>query len=175
MSKTISIARDKRYPRNMTLFSILLLALSGRRLWHQLQDGDSVFMLNVWIILSIAMLWMLISNLRRWLDSRPALLLTQDHLTDHASLLAVGDIPWSEVRSAEVKKYAGEKQLIISVDRAKDYLKGQTYFKRKMAEQMITDEGTPIVINTRFVQRNPQKVADMINHKVRTRRLKEIV
>lgn len=172
-NKEIIVSKDKSYYRNMAILLPFLLYLGGSRAYQALQaNGIDWLSMNLWLLISLITLVVLIRVLRRWLDREPGLVIKKEGIVDNVSLVQAGLIPWSSITSAEVKTYAGASQFMIHIDQGDRYLKGLSYVNGKMAQQMITDEGTPIIINTKFIKYNGEQLAKVINERLRKHRSK---
>lgn len=98
----------------------------------------------------------------RLIDKTPAFTLTKDGIKDHISIVKAGLIPWEEVIGGEVKDYAGAKQFILLVKNPERHLSSLSNFRKNLANQMIADEGTPIIVNIQFIKYQADKLVNEI-------------
>lgn len=167
MKLPLAIPKDKRYFRNMSLLYPVVIWLGGSRAWKAASAGTDWIVMNVWLVVTLLFLVFFIRTLRKWLDPKPAFLLEKDGLTDNVSIVKAGKIAWEDISGAKYEEYAGAKQVIIDVHSPERYTKYLKYLNGKIADQMITDEGTPIMASDKFIRYDCSKLVDEINKRAK--------
>lgn len=172
MKNELSIPMDKNYYKKMSFLMPLIVLMGANRAWNSLQSGDSLLSMNLWLLMTLISLVIMVRVLLKTFDARPAFLLNKDGLVDNVSITKAGFISWDQILGSEVKDYAGAEQFILKVRDPEKYTEGLKYFNRQMANQMITDEGSPIIVNTRFLKYPSKKLVEVINRSAKVGRLK---
>jgi hypothetical protein len=163
MKLPIIVKMDKRYFRNMALLYPVVLWLGGRKAYMAVTGGTDWISMNVWLLLTLILFVFFIRTVRKWLDPKPGLIIAKEGLTDNASIVKAGLLAWKDVKAARYTDYAGAKQLMIDITNPEAYTKHLKYLNGKVADQMITDEGTPIIINDKFIRYDCSELVTLIN------------
>ncbi len=91
---------------------------------------------------------LLIFLARKLFDTKPALVLTLNGITDNAGLNAAGFIPWSEIAGYDVFEMSGQKTLVVFVNDPDKYASLGNPITRKLNEWNANMVGSPISIST---------------------------
>ena len=156
--KELSIPQNKSYYRNLGFFLPIMEYLAVSRAWQYIRSGDSLWLMNFWIIVALVNTYFLVRVFLKLLDRTPAFTLTKEGIKDHISIVKAGLIPWEEVIGGEIKDYAGAKQFILLVKNPEKHLQSLSTLRKNLARQMITDEGTPIIVNVQFIKYQADKL-----------------
>lgn len=172
MAKELRIPQDKNYYTKMSFLMPFVVAMGTMRAYSNIRSGESLLSMNFWVIVSLISIVVFVRVLIRAFDKTPAFLLNKDGIVDNASLAKAGLIPWDQILSGEVKDYAGTSQFILKIKDPGKYINDLKYINKKMAAQMIQDEGSPIIVNTRFIKYSAEKLVEVVNRSARVGRLK---
>lgn len=163
MKLPVTVKMDKRYFRNMALLYPVILWLGGRKAYAAATAGTDWISMNFWLLVTLVFFVFFVRTMRKWLDPKPGLIIAKNGLTDNASIVKAGLLAWTDVKSARYDDYAGAKQLMIDIRNPESYTKHLKYLNGKIADQMITDEGTPIIINDKFIRYDCNELVQIIN------------
>lgn len=87
-------------------------------------------------------------GVRSLLDSTPGLVLREDGFEDRSSGVAVGFVPWSEVRELAVMSIAGQRFLAVRVHEPAKYAARGNWWQRAAHRSNTVRCGTPIAISS---------------------------
>lgn len=89
----------------------------------------------------------LVYGVRKLFDKTPALIVRGDGFDDRSSAVAVGFVPWSDVREIAVMRVSGQRFIAVRVHDTQKYVDRGTSFQR-MARRANTGLcGTPVTIS----------------------------
>ena len=81
-------------------------------------------------------------------DNKSGLIIDKTGITDNASGISAGHIPWSDIKAITTSQVLDQKFLMILVNNPNDYIRRQTnVIKRKVAEMNYKSYGSPISIS----------------------------
>jgi len=150
-SEGLELKRSKgKFMTIAALFPISLYAVVLKML--ELERNSIWF----YILLAIsALLILAIYNaVRQILNRKAALSINSEGIIDDISPAKAGVVKWAEVSSFEVKKYLKRDHLLIYINEPKKVLTG----KKKLAEIMLEELGTPIAISLELLKEKPEVI-----------------
>lgn len=152
---SIVIARRKTlFYRNIVLSGIATAVI----LWTFLDRLKVVNDLGFFEFFLIGILvfnfYIVVNSIKHALRKTPALLLSDEGITDNVSLLVVGLIVWDDIADCELKKYNGSQHLLIKLtENHKPFdLNGQ--YKENIAKSILKSTGAHIAINCEIIEYN---------------------
>jgi hypothetical protein len=81
----------------------------------------------------------------KFFDSKPGLVLKEDGFIDNSSGVAVGFVPWSDIKKISTIEVSKQKIILVHVKNPEEYInKQKSYFKRKMMRLSFRMYNTPI-------------------------------
>lgn len=99
--------------------------------------------------------------LRKLFDRKPGLILNSAGITDNASSLSVGLIPWSDVEGVEIFEIQSQKLLIIKVKEPQKYFDRGNSLNRGLNKGGFN--GNPIGISSITLKISIPELADLID------------
>lgn len=87
-----------------------------------------------------------IFGIKKLLDKKPGLIFSSAGLFDNASLVPVGDIPWSEIAGVEVLKVKRQALLVVKLVDPQKYIGDSSALKRRLRTTTFETYGSPIAI-----------------------------
>lgn len=161
------VIKRKRGVQARTLaIGLVFLALTVWQLW------SSGFTLSAWNIISTLaaglVTFMIAIASRQLLTKKPALVLTDDGLTDYITAQPAGFIPWSAIRGSRLERLQAAPVLTIDLYNPALVLDKLTDFKRKTLELPMKKLGTPLVVPIRLVDYEPEELRELIAEMART-------
>jgi hypothetical protein len=108
--------------------------------------GDPAFLrgaaIAAIVFFGLIALWIL----RKLSDHKPGLVLSSAGITDNASGVAAGFIPWAEIEASSVFAVQGQRMLIIHVHDPERYMERGGAFRRALNRANYKLAGSPIAI-----------------------------
>lgn len=110
---------------------------------------------------------------KKFSDKSPGLTIDQKGIIDNSSAVAAGFIPWSDIKSINIKSVSNQRFLLIMVNNPDEYINRQNGFiKRKAMEMNHNHFGTPLSISANGLKYNFDQVFKIIldkfnDHKAR--------
>ena len=172
--KEILIPRNNAFYWRLAFLLPIPIGFLLYYLWANRIDKPSTgwFLTAVIILFLILFVMLFLNSVLKLMDKSPALRLTRKGLEDNVSMARFGLIKWDNIIKSELKDYTGTKQLVIHLVDYGNKVNALSYFKRNMVKQMVTDLGTPIVLNTKMLSGRLKDLNGEINRRARGRRKK---
>ena len=117
----------------------------------------------VWGVVALGLAYLLAYSGQQLRQRRVALRISREGVEDYISMAKPGLIPWKNIKGSALVPYTGADQVVIYVRKAEPMLERLTFLQRKMAQQMIEDIQTPIVINPKLIRYDGKKLVALIN------------
>lgn len=96
-------------------------------------------------------------------DDKAGLIIDKTGVTDNASGISAGHIPWSNIKEIRTAQVMNQKFLMILVDNPNDYISRQTNaIKRKGAEMNFKNYGSPISISANTLKCNFDELKNIL-------------
>jgi hypothetical protein len=96
-------------------------------------------------------------------DGKAGLIIDKTGITDNASGISAGHIPWSNIKEISTAQVMNQKFLMILVDNPNDYISRQTnVIKRQGAEMNFKNYGSPISISANTLQCNFDELKNIL-------------
>lgn len=93
--------------------------------------------------------------LKKLQDNKPGLIIDKTGITDNASGISAGHIPWSNIKEIKTLQIMNQKFLMILVSNPDTYINRQTNtIKRKAVEMNFKSYGSPISISANALKCN---------------------
>jgi len=100
---------------------------------------------------------------KKLLDKRAGLIIDKTGITDNASGVSAGHIPWCDITGIKTAQVMNQKFLMILVANPNDYINRQTnVIKRKGAEINYKSYGSPISISANTLNCNFDKLENIL-------------
>lgn len=100
-------------------------------------------------------------------DKRPGLIIDNQGITDNATSVVNGLIPWEDVFSFVECQVKSNKFIMVYVLNPQEYIDKQTSFiKRKSMEANLKTYGTSVFINMTFLAISQQDLLDKLNQRL---------
>jgi len=101
--------------------------------------------------------------LKKLQDNKFGLIVDKTGITDNASGISAGHIPWSDIKEITTSQVMNQKFLMILVSNPNDYIDRQTnVIKRKGAELNYQNYGSPISISTNSLKCNFDELKNIL-------------
>ncbi len=160
MTEQIEIPISKN---KLTLLLIVSLLFVAAGLWFVIKPptisnpviGNPILILTVGVasILFFGLCAVFIA--KKLPDKTPGLIINNQGVTDNSSAVAVGLIPWDDIKEITITNVANQKFLMLIVKNPDDYINRQTGFIKKKAMQMnYNSYGSPISISANGLKCN---------------------
>jgi len=94
-------------------------------------------------------------------DSKPGLILNSFGITDNSSAIAVGQIPWYEIRGFSEFEMSGQKMLIVLVREPDKYINRGNFIRQKWNKATFKMVGSPISISANTLKINYDKLIEL--------------
>jgi hypothetical protein len=89
----------------------------------------------------------LVFGARMLIDSRPGLVVRAEGFEDYSSGIAVGFVPWSDIREISVLSITGQRFIAVRVTNPEEYMKRGSAMQRMAHRGNMKLCGTPITIS----------------------------
>ena len=100
-------------------------------------------------------------------DKKAGLIIDDKGVTDNASAVAAGFIPWSDIHHIETAKVMKQEFLMLIVKNPGDYLSRQTnMLKRKSMEMNFKHYGSPITISSHGLKGDLGELKNILESKL---------
>ena len=97
-------------------------------------------------------------------DDKAGLIIDETGITDNASGISAGHIPWTDIKEIKTRQVMNQKFLMIFVDNPNDYIRRQTNaIIRKAAEINFKNYGSPISISANTLKCNFDDLKNTLN------------
>lgn len=101
------------------------------------------------------------------MDKRPGLIIDNQGVTDNATAIVNGLIPWEDVSSFVECEVKSNKFIMLYVINPQEYIDKQTNFiKRKSMEANLKTHGTSVFVNMTFLAISQQDLLDKLNQRL---------
>lgn len=166
--KAIIVPRSKSIYQTLVLLCPIGLFFGTRFLFQTYYTVEPRWWLVILLGLALAgAAYLLIFSIQQLRDKRPAMRISREGVEDYISMAKPGLIPWKNIKGCKIEKYTGSDHLLIYLKDPSAVTQSLNFIQGKMAQQMIEDVKTPIVINPKLIQYNVKKLVDAINRKGR--------
>jgi hypothetical protein len=109
---------------------------------------------------------LLFTFFRKILDKQPGLIIDEHGITDNASAVSAGHIPWSEIQQLKTIKESGQYFLMIIVDDPYKYIERQkSPLKRKISDLNFKRYGSPINISANTLECDFERLKKIVQDK----------
>ncbi|MEL1245827.1 STM3941 family protein [Flavobacterium sp. DGU11] len=99
-------------------------------------------------------------------DTRPGLIIDEKGITDNASGVSAGFIPWGDVRHIYTTQVMNQKFIMIGVNNPEDYINRQAKFlKKKAMNYNFKNYGSPISITPNGLKMDFENLLSALNTK----------
>ncbi|AWH85875.1 hypothetical protein HYN59_12510 [Flavobacterium album] len=103
--------------------------------------------------------------IKKLFDTRPGLIIDEKGITDNASGVSAGFIPWEDVRHIYTTQVMNQKFIMIGVSNPGDYIKRQTNFlKKRMMATNYKTYGSPISITPNGLKTDFEMLLSILNN-----------
>ncbi|MES2772931.1 MAG: STM3941 family protein [Bacteroidota bacterium] len=159
-TETIEIPLSKKKLAALLVASIVFVALG---LWFVISppDFDGPLFRNPTLVRIIGVASFLFFSLagfvgiRKLMDKRPGLIIDTTGITDNASGVSAGHIPWSDIVAIQSTEVFNQKFLIVLVKNPDHYIERQaSVIKRKGMQMNYKQYGSPISISASTLKCN---------------------
>ena len=100
-------------------------------------------------------------------DNKPGLIINSEGITDNASGVAAGLIPWSDIEEIKTIEIEHQKIMMLIVKNPEDYLdRVENPFKRKMMELNHQRYGSPVAISAITLKTDFKKLHELLKQKL---------
>jgi len=97
-------------------------------------------------------------------DKKPGLVIDSKGITDNASGVSAGFVPWEDIRHIYTTQVMNEKFILIGVSNPEKYINRQTKFLKKKAMSFnYKTYGSPISITSNGLKANHDKLITTLN------------
>ncbi len=108
-----------------------------------------------------------IVSLRKYLDSKPGLVINQQGIVDNSSGVSVGLVPWSDIEEIKISQVMNQKFLMFIVSNPQIYIERVTNpLKRKIMEVNYKNYGSPISISSNSLQTDFNSLYSLLTEKM---------
>ena len=170
MSKDIVIPLSKGKLFIMLVLAIGFVALGVWLIMHHSEMRSlryhpvTIFLAGIASILFFGLIS--ISLAKKLTDKKPGLIISDDGITDNASGVSAGFIPWENITGLNEVQIKGQKVLMICVKNPKEYINRQPNFmKRKAASMNYKYFGSPISISANGLKINFSNLKKMLDER----------
>jgi hypothetical protein len=87
-----------------------------------------------------------IFGIKKLVDKKPGLVFSDEGLFDNASLVPVGNIPWSDITGVNVLLVKRQSLLVVKLVDPKKYIEDASNLKRKLRTTTFETYASPVVI-----------------------------
>ena len=166
--KAIIVPRNNSVYQTLIILCPIALFFGTRFLYQNYYTASPRW----WLIILLGLLlagaaYLLVNSIQQVRNSRPAMRISREGVEDYISLAKPGLIPWKNITGSKIEKYTGSDQLLIYVKEPKSLVQSLNFVQSKMAQQMLEDVQTPIVINPKLIRYDAKKLMEIINRKGR--------
>jgi hypothetical protein len=144
------------------LASIAFVALCIGIMIYLADEKKPLFYLTAFFALPLFS-YSTVMSLKHLLSKAPVLNINQLGITDNASGLSVGFIPWSDILGAEITLIEKQKYLHIYLKTPKVYIKKASIARRLMMKVNLLFGGSPISIAQLIMSENLEDILFKIN------------
>jgi hypothetical protein len=144
------------------LASIAFVALCIGILIYLADDHRPLFFFTAFVALPLFS-YSTVMSLKYLLSKAPILNINQSGITDHASGLSVGYIPWSDILGAEITQIEKQKYLHIYLKNPEAYVKKASIARRLMMKVNLLFGGSPISIAQSIMSESLEDILFKIN------------
>jgi hypothetical protein len=111
---------------------------------------------------------------RKISDSKPGLLVDAQGITDNSSGLAVGHIPWADIRGFNMKSTFNQKFLMVLLNNPEDYINRQTSgFKRNAMRMNLRTHGSPVTLSAGTLKTNMKDLQALLESRLNAYRQRQ--
>ena len=104
---------------------------------------------------------------RKLTDKKPGIVIDDEGITDNSSAVAVGLIPWSDIKQLAKAKVMKQEFIIIVVNNPEYYLSQQTSFlKKKGMKYNYNNYGSPLAISANGLKCNLKELTIILERKL---------
>lgn len=108
-----------------------------------------------------------VSILLKLRHNLPGLVISRSGITDNASAINAGEIPWSDIVTIEPIEVVNQKLLMVIVKNPEEYINRQpNILKRKVAEMNYKSYGSPISISANGLQCSFEELVVLLKGKI---------
>lgn len=105
--------------------------------------------------------------IRKFLDSRPGLIIDEQGLTDNSGGLSAGQILWQGIADFKVLQIQRQRLILILVKNPQDYIDRQSNaWKRKLMAMNYRQYGTPLSISTNGLKISFDELLEMLERQL---------
>lgn len=164
--KEILVPRNNSVYMTLVILCPIALFFGVRFLYQDFYAAEPRWWLVILLgALVVGLAYALAFSIQQVRTSRPAMRISKAGVEDHISMAKPGLIPWKNIKGSKIVKYTGSDHLLIYVKDAKSIVAPLNFLQGKMAQQMIEDVETPIVINPKLIRYDVKKLVAAINRR----------
>ncbi|HEX8492494.1 MAG TPA: STM3941 family protein [Pyrinomonadaceae bacterium] len=142
---------------------IWMLSLDGASIQSHRRFNDPTYVHGLGLVSIVFFGSCGLYALKKLFDKKPALVFNNSGITDNASGVSAGFIPWSEVLGAEIFEIQQQKMLIIRVRNPQEYIDRGNSLKRTLNKANYKMVGSPISISANTLQIKFSELASLFD------------
>lgn len=168
MQTTHEIALNKS---KILLLLVASVLISGGGIWFMIgEPGFQLtffgFPIHILMLGSIILLFFgscSILLFRKYMDTKPGLIINEQGLIDNSSAVSAGFIPWDDIESIQMLTLNRQDFIQIKVSNPQDYIDQQkSSFKRKLMQLNQSTYGSPINITANTLKISSEELFAII-------------
>jgi hypothetical protein len=98
-------------------------------------------------------------------SKRSRMVVDSEGIDDRLTLYSMGNIPWRDVRSIEVKSFMGMQVLLIHIEDADARISEKAWWQRYSLNKANKRFGTPMLLSERMVDYNIGELAKELSER----------
>ena len=134
--------------------------------FHFLFLGAVLFHFGLYTLAGVCILGGLLNffvNFSKAFSNAPALIVSEEGITDNMNFPSLGFIPLENIKEAKLDKVTGMDHILVYLHDPEKHIATQSYFKRSIMRKNLEVIGTCIMFRTNIFPAKKQQVLDLIN------------
>ncbi len=161
----ITIKHKKTIFLRLFIYLLIVTPFVFYKMYSSFSRESYVF-LALYIFLGLIVLLSVFTNLTKFLQKKPALVMTKEGIQDNISRGKYSLIKWTDIKSIEHTSYVGTKYYILHVHNPQDYIDQTTGMIHKMVTRLFEDKGSPIAIDPRLLEYDKNALLEIWNRNI---------
>lgn len=167
MDEPIHIARKKWSTISVFASAVLGLFFFIDELTGRFSDGEiNGIAISILLLMTLFLTVISIVNLRQLLKTGPALIISNEGLTDYLSFASPGLIKWEEIDRIEIKKVSRQKNVIVFLKNDLKIMTSLSGSKKNFAQHTKKKTGSAIALNEKLADFESEDLMNKLNQMI---------